>query len=102
MTKRSGYVVYEAPTTLNTRTITKKEWASVGVEDQEDLFWGAANNWKVPASDISDAAWPHIEADPGLRHEEDAEKEGSTDGGAEVSEQKTRRAGKSQQQSRNG
>lgn len=69
--KRKGYVVYKAPTQNNTRTITAEEWLRIGVEDQETLFWGPANNWKVPAADVNDAAWPHIEGDSGFSHEKE-------------------------------
>lgn len=81
---RKGYVVYNAPTQFNTKTITGAQWAQAGVDDQETAHWGAENNWKIPAERFSDAAWPFIEADPSLRYE------GGEDDRAPVSESEVR------------
>lgn len=101
MASRKGYVEYQRPTHLNTRTITEAEWRMAGVDDQPSLFWGPSNNWRVPAGDISDAAWGHIVNDPGLLHVV-PEEEANTDDGAPVQEQEVRGAGKSKRQPRNG
>lgn len=90
MTQRSGYVKYLAPTELNQRQISKQDWATVGI-DHETVTWDRSNNWRVPASNISDEAWPHIEADTGLRYVPEEE---GTDG-AQVPKSKVRRAGQS-------
>ena len=95
---RSGYVVYQAATEVNTRTISKHDWLLVGVEDQDQLHWGPENNWKVPAADISDAAWPHIERDDGLLYEPD--EEAKNDDGAPVQKPEVRGADKAKRQPR--
>lgn len=66
---RKGYVVYDAPTQFNTRTLTKQDWERLGVTDMDTVHWGPENNWKVPADKFSDHAWPYIEAESSLRHE---------------------------------
>lgn len=82
--RNKGYVVYHAPTLMNTRTITNEEWSRIGVEDQDTLHWGPENNWKVPAADVSVGAWPHIEGDSGFSHviDEEPEQESTDDGDA--------------------
>ena len=83
---RDGYVEYVRLTDLNTRQITRFDWEQVGV-DHDTISWDASNNWKVPADKISDEAWPHIEADTGLRYVPKEESDGTT-----VPEPQVRRA----------
>jgi hypothetical protein len=78
--KRKGYVRYVAPTQFNTRTLTKQDWESLGVTDQDAVHWGPETNWKVPADRFSDAAWPVIEGESSLVHE------GGDDDSVEMSE----------------
>jgi len=98
---REGYVEYLRATDLNTRSITAAEWTTVGVEDQNTLIWGPSNNWRIPADEISDAAWPHIENDNGLRHVV-PEKQEADDAGTEVSEPEVRGTDKPKRKPRNG
>lgn len=58
--------------TSHVRQITDKEWVGVGVQDQETVTWNRANNFLVPLKDISDAAWPFIDADSELVVEDHA------------------------------
>lgn len=88
---RKGYVRYDAPTQFNTRTITKQNWEQLGVTDMETVHWGPENNWKIPADKFSHDAWPFIEAESSLLHEEDTpppvlRKEEVSDDRVEVSE----------------
>jgi hypothetical protein len=48
------------------RAVLKEEWLKVGVNDQKAIIWNQANGWMVPLSDITDNAWPYIDADPEL------------------------------------
>lgn len=61
---RAKYVQYIG--TAHVREIRRDQWEEVGVPDQETLIWSNANAWTIPASKISENAWPYIVADEGL------------------------------------
>jgi hypothetical protein len=53
--------------TSHVRQITKDEWAGLDpAVENETVRWHVGNGWTVPASVISDDAWPYIEADSEL------------------------------------
>lgn len=56
---------FREPFHFEDRRITKAELKQVGVE-HDDLVWNQGNNWMIAESQISDAAWPYIVADPNL------------------------------------
>lgn len=49
------------------RTITKAQWKGAGVEDQETVTWDAANDYTVPAGDLSAKALDVLKRDPQLK-----------------------------------
>lgn len=53
--------------TADVRRITKQEWKAAGVEDQDTVEWNADNDFTVPRSALSDAAWAKIEKDSDLK-----------------------------------
>lgn len=52
--------------TSHVREISEKDWRTVGVQDQKTLVWSRTNAFLVPLEDVTDAAWPFIEADAEL------------------------------------
>jgi hypothetical protein len=52
--------------TSHVRAILKHEWEKLGVTNQKAVMWNKANGWQIPLSDITDSAWPYIDADPEL------------------------------------
>jgi hypothetical protein len=56
------YVKFNARFSFEERAITERDWAGQGIE-HDTVTWNQANNWMVPASSISDDAWPYIEGD---------------------------------------
>lgn len=49
------------------RKISKSDWASVGVEDQEQVVWDASNNFTVAAADLKPAALDYFQKDAGFK-----------------------------------
>lgn len=49
--------------TAHVREITREQWEEARVNDQDSVYWTAANGWTVPASAFNEDAWPFIEAD---------------------------------------
>lgn len=58
------YVRYDGD--ADERTISKADWKSVNVES-DAVVWSRSNGFHVPVEDISEEAWPYIEADDGLK-----------------------------------
>jgi hypothetical protein len=49
------------------RKITKAQWASIGVDDQNEVVWDAKNGHTVKESDLSKKALAYFEKDPGFK-----------------------------------
>ncbi len=45
------------------RTISDKEWAAIGVEDQKSLAWDGTNDFTVAGDDIVDGALDYLRKD---------------------------------------
>lgn len=53
--------------TSHVREITEKQWSELDPPvDQRTLRWHAGNAWTIPASYITDDAWPYIDGDAEL------------------------------------
>ena len=48
------------------RRISADEWESAGVEGQSGTVWDSSNGYKVPVSELSDAAIKVLEANGGF------------------------------------
>lgn len=49
------------------RKISKRAWASVGVEDQEAVTWDASNRRRVKTSELSKSALEFLATDSGFK-----------------------------------
>lgn len=49
--------------TANVREIDANSWKSIDVEDQGKVVWSQKNRWKVPATDLSEAALRYLDED---------------------------------------
>lgn len=53
--------------TADVRRILKKDWTSIGVEDQDAVEWSKKNRFQVPAKDLSKGALAYLdETDDGF------------------------------------
>lgn len=60
-----GYIQYVGSS--HRRGLTREDFESVGVSDQEDVYWDRGNDWRVPRGDLSDDAYNRaVRQDPEL------------------------------------
>lgn len=55
------YVQYVGNSTL--RIIDKQGWLAAGVDDQDEVVWSVDNEYKVPASELSEKAIAYCQKD---------------------------------------
>ena len=53
--------------TADVREITKAQWASIGVDDQDKTVWSAQNDFTIKASDLSEKALAYFAKDDGFK-----------------------------------
>jgi hypothetical protein len=53
LANRIGYAVAQAE-------VTDKQWVALGISGQKTLVFNRSNNWRVPASDVTEAALNYL------------------------------------------
>jgi len=59
--EKDRYVKYVGNSTV--RVISKASWLEAGVDDQDDVTWSVSNEFKVPVSDLTEAAVKYCHRD---------------------------------------
>jgi hypothetical protein len=51
-------VKYTGPS--DERVITKADWETIDINDQDDVVWNWRNDWAVPVEDLSEVALNYV------------------------------------------